>query len=132
MLGNFYGTYMENIWTKAPSNYSGSFWSYNFSICLWENTQTLISMISGLLDVSLSPKTNYVYLRRPQDTSNNLINNLNLFDNHNFVNLRLPESMFCQFGKDESPENIDDLSNESLKILDVRSISTKYIEIQIW
>ena len=27
-------------------NYSDTFWSYYFSICLWENPETLISMIS--------------------------------------------------------------------------------------
>ena len=32
---------------------------------------SVISMISGLADVSLSPKTIYVYLWRHQDTQNN-------------------------------------------------------------
>ena len=31
----------------------------------------IISMISAFSDVSLSPKTNFIYLWRPQDTSNN-------------------------------------------------------------
>ena len=30
--------------------------------------KTLISMISGFLNASLSPKTNIICLRRPQDT----------------------------------------------------------------
>ena len=46
-----------------------AFGSYNFSICLWENPKLLIPMISGLWDVSLSPRTHI--FRNPQDTLNN-------------------------------------------------------------
>ena len=66
-----YGMFMEKICLKAPGSYSGPFGTYNSSICLWENLKTLISMISGLLDVSLSPKTNIINLWRHHDTSNN-------------------------------------------------------------
>ena len=70
-LGNCYGEFIELIHLKAPGNYSASIWTYNFLNCLWENPKTLISMISGFSDVSLTPKTNYLYLLRHQDTSNN-------------------------------------------------------------
>ena len=49
LLGHGYCIFLEIIGLKAPGNYSASIWSYNFSICLWENPKTLISMISGVL-----------------------------------------------------------------------------------
>ena len=58
----------------------------------------LISLISGLLNVSLSPQTNYFYLGRPQNTSNNLNNN-EAFTNLIFVNLKMSEIVF-DVGKD--------------------------------
>ena len=67
-VGHLYGTCMEIISLKAPGNYSASFWSYHFSICLWENLKLLISMISALWDVSRAPKTNYFSLWRHHDT----------------------------------------------------------------
>ena len=53
---------------KAPRNYSHPFWAHNFSICVWERPKPVIAMIYGFSDVSPSPKTNYVYLWRAQDT----------------------------------------------------------------
>ena len=47
---------MEIIGLKAPGNYSAT---YNLSLCLWESPQLLISMISGFLDVSPSPKNQH-------------------------------------------------------------------------
>ena len=70
ILQRFYGKLIEKICFKAPGNYSASFWSYDFSICLWENPETLISMISGFSDVSPAPKTSYCIfgdLRTPQE-----------------------------------------------------------------
>ena len=67
-LSHVYGKFMEIISLKAPGNYFASIWINNFSICLWENPKTLMSMISGFPDVSPSPKTNYVYLWRHKDT----------------------------------------------------------------
>ena len=58
-IGNFNCNFIEMIGLKAPGNYPGPFWSNRFSICLWENLKNLSSMISGFLNVSLSPKTNY-------------------------------------------------------------------------
>ena len=65
--GHFYCKLMEIISSKAPGNYSAPFWSYIFSICLWKNQKTIISMISGISDVSPSPQTNIIYLWRHQD-----------------------------------------------------------------
>ena len=48
-VGSFYGKIMEIIGSKAPGNYSASFWINNFSILLLENLQTSIFMISGFL-----------------------------------------------------------------------------------
>ena len=45
------GKAIETIVVKAPSDYSASMRS-NFSICSWQNLKLLISMISGILDVS--------------------------------------------------------------------------------
>ena len=68
LLSNVYGKSMEIICLKALGNYYGPFWSYNFSICLWDNLKLLISMISGVLNVSPAPNTNYFYLLTHQDT----------------------------------------------------------------
>ena len=67
---HFYCKFMAEISLKSPGNCSGPCWSHNFSICSWENPITLISIsiISGLWDVSLSPKTNMFYPGRPQNT----------------------------------------------------------------
>ena len=67
-LGHTYGKFTEIISLKAPGNYSAPFWSTRLSICSWENPKALISMLSGFLNVSPGPKTNYVYLWRRQDT----------------------------------------------------------------
>ena len=47
-----YGKLMEILGLKAPGNYSASIWINKIPICLWENLETLISMISGFWDVS--------------------------------------------------------------------------------
>ena len=61
VFGNFYSIFMVKICLKAPGNCPGPFWSYKFTVGLWENQ----TMISGLLNVSPSPKTNYCYFRHP-------------------------------------------------------------------
>ena len=52
------GKCVSIIGLKAPGDYYASIWSDNFSMCLWENLKFLISMISGLVDMSPSPNTN--------------------------------------------------------------------------
>ena len=59
-LSRFYGKSTEIISLRAPGNYSAPFWSNRCFICLLENPKTIISMISGLLNVSSAPKTIYV------------------------------------------------------------------------
>ena len=66
-----HGICLEKIGLKALGNYSASYWSYNFSICLWERPKLPMSMISGFFDVSLSPNTICSYLWRPEDTYTN-------------------------------------------------------------
>ena len=51
---------------------------YLYDLVLGEPTN-IIFMISGVWDVSLAPKTNYVYLWRPQDMFKNLRQNPNRF-----------------------------------------------------
>ena len=69
-LGKFYGGFIARIRLKAPGNHSASIWSYNISICSWENPKTFFSMISGLFNVSPSPTIKIIYLLRHQDTLN--------------------------------------------------------------
>ena len=64
-LGHLYGKLREIINLKALGNYSDSIWSYNFSMRFWERQKTLISMVSGFLDVPPAPKTNYFSLETP-------------------------------------------------------------------
>ena len=51
---------------------SGESFCFNFNLYVFRfpcgRSQNLISMLSGFLDVSSSPKTNCFYLRRHQDT----------------------------------------------------------------
>ena len=70
-LGHLYCKFNGKDMVKSSMTYSGPFWSYNVSICLWEKTKLLISMIPGFLNVSLRPKTNIIYLWRPHDIFTN-------------------------------------------------------------
>ena len=93
----FDGNFMERIGLKAPYN-SASFWSYSSSICLWERPSLLISMISGFLNVSLSPKAIHFYLWRPHDSSRNLRTIQDHFDRYyvwKFQILRNPTVWNC-------------------------------------
>ena len=42
-VGYFDGKLVEKICLKAPLDYSASFWTSNFPICLWERPKTLHS-----------------------------------------------------------------------------------------
>ena len=66
------GKFKEMIGLKAPANYSAPFWTCNFSICLCLNPKLLLSVISELLDGPSRSITNYCYLWRHQDTSQNI------------------------------------------------------------
>ena len=107
---------------------------YNFSICSWDNPETLISTISGLLDVSPSPKTNSFYFWRHKDTSTNQAQTRNISETcdyyikfRNFGNPKV-----CHFLKRWAPNNDEDPSTIFLKILDMRSISIEKHEMRIW
>ena len=67
LLAHFYSSLTDNG-LKSSENYSASVWCNKFPICLLENPQTRISMISGFLDVSPSPQNQYyVSLETPRD-----------------------------------------------------------------
>ena len=66
ILGHWLGNCFSKILIiglKAPENYSASIWFNIFSVCLWRNPQTLISMILGFWDPPPSPNANYVIFR---------------------------------------------------------------------
>ena len=66
-------------------------------------------MISGFLDVSMSPKTNLIYLWRYQDTSNDLRKAPNHFRRNMLLeNLRMSETMSWQCWKRRAPGNLED------------------------
>ena len=67
--------------------------TYNFSICLCERPKLLISMISGILDVSLAPQTIYFHRWRDQNPQNNSRKTQIIFENMIFVNLEIWISM---------------------------------------
>ena len=66
---------MVNLWKrygkKLRSNILLHFGLITFRFGYGRDRQPIISVISGFSDVSLSPKTNIIYLWRHQDTSNN-------------------------------------------------------------
>ena len=71
------------------------------------NRTPLISMISGFLDVSFLPKTNYFYLWRPRDTSNNFKKNSQIILEIIFINLICLESSNLKSWKGRVPTNRD-------------------------
>ena len=121
MLGHFSNGVMERLGLKAPWNYSVPFWSYNFSICLWENQKTFISMISDFWMWPGLPKpiifvigdTRIPTKSQEAGTSSNIV----------FLQIsKFWKFLFCRFGKRRAPTNREYLSFESLKVLDMRSI----------
>ena len=81
-------------------------------------------MISGFLDVSMSPKTNYVYLWRHQETSNNSRVPDTLFEKKKFANLKKWTSHILEtLGKRWGRRIPTTRLSNSLKILNVGSIS---------
>ena len=114
-MGNFCGRFMQRICLKAPGNYSGSIWSYKFSICLWENPNNFIYPISGFLDVSLKPKTNIFYLWRPQDTLNKSKKRI-IFEASYICRFQnVANTKTLDIFERRAPENPDDPCNEILK-----------------
>ena len=95
---------MEKIWQQAPYNYSASLWIRNFSIRLWEHPNPLIFMISGFLDVTMTPKTNIIYLLRHQDSSNNQRTSPNHFHIYYFGNLNISEIICLKMVEKPSTE----------------------------
>ena len=71
-------------------------------------------MMSGLSDVSPSPKTNIVYLLRPQDTSKISDNPTSFLEN---ITFRHFENLKVQLLEKTGAEHRFDPSNKFLKIL---------------
>lgn len=91
----------ENSILKSAGNYSAPIWNCNFSICLWDNPKTLISMMSGLLNMSPSPKANITYLLRHQDTLKIQEKPSAIFRTHVVINIKNSEiTAFINFRKD--------------------------------
>ena len=60
------GPFVWYIYGKDRLKSAGAPFGFNnLLICLWENPKTLISMISGFLDLYLAPKTNFLSLETP-------------------------------------------------------------------
>ena len=58
-LRYFHGKSVEMMSLTVLGNYSARFWFNRCSICLWENPNPFISMISAFPDVSPRPNTIY-------------------------------------------------------------------------
>ena len=99
--------------------------------CLWESLKLIISMISGLLNVSPSPRTNCVYLLRHQDTLKKSRTFSYMFGEYYLYNFRNLGNT-CFVSKRRAPTNPNDPSNQFLEIFDMRAIYTKKHESTIW
>ena len=110
---------MGIIGLEAPGNQSDPFLSYNFSICLWENPETLISMNLGLLNVSRTPNpTQFIFgdTKIPKETRETPSG---IFKTYYFcqssVELNIPHVMFVFPRKRWAPKKDEDPSNKSWK-----------------
>ena len=95
--------------------------------------KTIISLISGLSDVSLSPKTNIIYLWGPQDTFKTHENPKAFLKSSILIHSKSSKIVVVCFfaGEETGAENPDNPSNEFLKILDMGSISSTKHETDI-
>ena len=75
LFASFGPAFMVSLWKRYAYKLRGiillHFELISFRFAYGRGLKPLISMISGVWDVSLSPKTNMIYLWRPQDTFNN-------------------------------------------------------------
>ena len=71
-IGNIFGKLWSFLWKryvqKLRSITPVQFEPMTFRFAYGRTLKPLTFMISGFLDVSMSPKTNMIYLWRPQDT----------------------------------------------------------------
>ena len=89
-------------------------------------------MISGVLDVSMTPKTNYFYLWSNQDTSKNLRKIPNHFQIIISDNRKISDiEDFENFGKD-GHQQIMKIRLIFLKNLNMGSISSRKHEMKVW
>ena len=88
-------------------------------MCLWENPNTVIFIIVGFLDVSLNPKTNTIYVLRPQDTTNNQRKVANHCNHYYFFGILQIDIPFLKTWERQSPTNPDDPFNQFSRSLDM-------------
>ena len=122
-LGHLYCKFMEIIGLKALGNYFAAIWFNRFSICSWENTKTLISMISGFSDVSPAHQL-FLSLETPRylNKINKIpgkVQKIIFSESHNFVN-----RTFVFVCKRRAPTNSADPFNEILRNVKLGSISS--------
>ena len=65
---HFYCKFYWKSGPKTPYNYSALFWLITFRFHFSKTRKPVIFMISELLDVSMTPKTNIIYLSKHWDT----------------------------------------------------------------
>ena len=105
----------------------------NFSICLWENSKTLISVTFGIYErVLSSEKQLFVFLETP-----GYLTPFKKIPNHVrnacfFVNLKMLEiQVFENIGKTETEQSESIRSSKLLEIFDMGSISSRKSEMDI-
>ena len=131
ILGHSYGKFMEKKCLKALSYCCAPFWTYNFSICLWQNPQSPHYHFYdfGISERVLEPQNHIIYLCWLQDTSNGSWNSPYYFLKIlGFASLRTTGT----FWKRRAPKHPDDPSNKILKVLDMGAVSSRKHEMEIW
>ena len=108
---------MEKISLKAPGNYSGPFWSNNFSILLSVKAETSIFVISGFL----GPDETLIYgiiFQQSTKLLSTIDDNKTIWE-HAFymsISLKMLDFMFSKLLGKGVPENTEAPSNEILEI----------------
>ena len=88
-------------------------------------------MISGFWNVSPSPKTNYFYLWRHQDTATKPRKPLEHLKKMVVATIISINPKVWKCSNRRAPDNPEDPSNEILKVLDTGSISINKHEMEI-
>ena len=125
MFGKVHGKIMEKRCLKAPGNYSASFGTYNFSICLRENPQPPhvydfetfghVPEIQHPYYLSLETPGYFKKSKQYHIISKHIISaNFKSLEIHNVETL-----------EKTGAENPDDPFNKIMKIMNMRSISIK-------
>ena len=84
------------------------------------------------MDVSTTPKTNYMWLWAHQDNQIIQENPESFFKHIMFINLKSSEVHIFIISEDTGARNPDGTFNEVLNILDMGSVSSRENEMRIW